>query len=108
MFFCFVLGDIVKLDTRPVAFGKTRYFIKKGKATEVGSIIYCQLPEEVYGDGMEERPVMRIAGKPDEAALRKVFASERLHLPSASKLYFFVLFVCFVCLFCFSYISSLI
>ena len=62
---CDTSGDKVKLDTRPVAYGKAMYFIKKAKPTELDEIIYCRLPEEVYGDAMEARPVMRLVGKPD-------------------------------------------
>ena len=61
------------------------YFIKKGKSNELGEIIYCRLPEEVYGDAMESRPVMRLAGKPDKTVLGKVFAADMLLLPKSSK-----------------------
>lgn len=77
-------GDTVKIDTRPVLYGQAKYFIKKEKANEVGSIIFTKLPEEVYGDMYDERPVMRLAGKPDVTMLNKVFGAERMLLPKMS------------------------
>lgn len=77
-------GDIVKLDTRPVAYGRVLYFIQKGKVNEPGSVNYVKLPEEVYGDCTEERPVMRITGKPEEAALEKYISTEKLQMPKTS------------------------
>ena len=89
--------DVVKIETRPVAYGKINYFVKKGKHNEVGTVNYCKLPEEVYGEHREEKSVMRIAGKPDQAQRNKVFSSEKLLLPKSSNwgifflLHFFLL-----------------
>lgn len=80
-------GDTVKIDTRPVLYGQAKYFIKKEKANEVGSIIFTKLPEEVYGDMYDERPVMRLAGKPDVTMLNKVFGAERMLLPKMIRVY---------------------
>ena len=85
--------DVVKIETRPVAYGKINYFVKKGKHNEVGTVNYCKLPEEVYGEHREEKSVMRIAAKPDQAQLNKVFSSEKLLLPKSSN--WEILFVTF-------------
>ena len=40
-------GDTVKIDSRPIIYGKALYFIKKSNVKELGSVIYVKLPEEV-------------------------------------------------------------
>lgn len=79
-----LLGDIVKLDTRPVAYGKVMYFIQKGKVNEPATVIFSKLPIEIYGELTEEKPVMRIVGKPEQNALNKHIAGEMVQMPQKS------------------------
>lgn len=64
------------------------YFIKKGNVNELDEIVYCRLPEEVYGN-IDTRPVTRLAGKPVQSILDKIFAADLLLLPQESNEVFF-------------------
>ena len=70
-----------------MAFGKILYFINKAKVNEPGTVIFSKLPEDIYGGSTEERPVMRLAGKPEANVLQKYIAGEMVHMPKTSKLF---------------------
>ena len=40
-------GDIVKLDTKPVIFGKVVHFVKAGKRGEIDKVVVLRQPAEV-------------------------------------------------------------
>lgn len=82
----------MKIDTRPVAYGKVMYFIQKRKVNEPGTVIFSKLPEEIYGDSTDERPVMRLAGKPDKVTLNKYIAGEMVHMPKTSNSFLYSFF----------------
>ena len=44
----YTAGDSVKLDTRPLMYGKVMYFIKKGNPNELDEVYFCRLPEQVF------------------------------------------------------------
>ena len=38
---------------------------------------------QVYGEGFEEKPIMRLSGKPEPAVLKKIIQQEKLSLPAS-------------------------
>ena len=74
----------MKIDWKPQLLGKVMYFVKKAKSTDVSTIVYSRLPEDVFGDRLEEKPLMRIAGITEKETLENTFASERQFLPKYS------------------------
>ncbi|XP_065660153.1 structural maintenance of chromosomes flexible hinge domain-containing protein 1 isoform X3 [Hydra vulgaris] len=80
-------GDFVQIDWKPQLLGKIIYFVRKMKSSDVSTFIYSRLPEDVYGNQMEEKPLMRIAGLADKVILKSTFASERVSLPKYMKVF---------------------
>lgn len=81
------VNDIVKLDTKPIIYGKVLHFVKVAKTNEVDKVVVERQPEEVYQHQLEEKPISRIIEIPDQNTLRKVFSQEKQALPKTVKVY---------------------
>lgn len=44
------VGDIVKLDTKPIIYGKVMHFVKVSKKNDVDKVVVQRQPEEVSKD----------------------------------------------------------
>ncbi|XP_073245527.1 structural maintenance of chromosomes flexible hinge domain-containing protein 1-like [Porites lutea] len=80
-------GDVVKLDTKPIIYGKVKYFVKVSKKNDVDKVVVQRQPDEVYLSQEEERPISRILEIPDQNTLRRVFNQEKQMLPQTVKVY---------------------
>ncbi|KAK2571643.1 Structural maintenance of chromosomes flexible hinge domain-containing protein 1 [Acropora cervicornis] len=80
-------GDVVKLDTKPIIYGKVLHFVKVSKKSDVDKVVVQRQPEEVYINQLEERPISRILEVPDQGTLRKVFNQEKQMLPKTVRVY---------------------
>ena len=40
-------GDVVKLDTKPIIYGKVKYFVKVSKKNDVDKVVVQRQPDEV-------------------------------------------------------------
>ncbi|XP_015762340.1 PREDICTED: structural maintenance of chromosomes flexible hinge domain-containing protein 1-like [Acropora digitifera] len=80
-------GDVVKLDTKPIIYGKVLHFVKVSKKNDVDKVVVQRQPEEVYINQVEERPISRILEVPDQGTLRKVFNQEKQMLPKTVRVY---------------------
>lgn len=80
-------NDVVKLDTKPIIYGKVLHFIKVSKKNDVDKVVVQRQPEEVYISQVEERPISRILEVPDQSTLKKVFNQEKQMLPKTVKVY---------------------
>ncbi|XP_078348913.1 structural maintenance of chromosomes flexible hinge domain-containing protein 1-like [Oculina patagonica] len=81
------VGDIVKLDTKPIIYGKVMHFVKVSKKNDVDKVVVQRQPEEVYLSQVEEKPISRILETPDQNTLKRVFSQEKQMLPKTVKVY---------------------
>lgn len=81
------VNDIVKLDTKPIIYGRVMHFVKVSKKNDVDKVVVQRQPDEVYPSQKEERPISRILEIPDQNTLKKVFSQEKQMLPKTVKVY---------------------
>ncbi|XP_032236995.2 structural maintenance of chromosomes flexible hinge domain-containing protein 1-like isoform X1 [Nematostella vectensis] len=78
-------GDIVKLNTKPLIYGRVLYFTQAARKHDYDKVVVIRQPEEVYHDQQEEKPISRIVDIPDSNTLKKVFSSEKQMLPKSVR-----------------------